>query len=299
MTLAFTKMHGLGNDFVLIDALARPVKLTGARIRFIADRKQGVGCDQLLLIEPARTSDVDFRYRIFNADGGEVEQCGNGARCVARYLHERGLIAHADARLETAGGIIAVRVEQTGLVTVNMGRPHLAPRDIPFIADSQATSYSIEVAGEEIELSAVSMGNPHAVLLVDDVSAAPVGTLGAKLESHPRFPKRVNVGFMQVIDRRCVRLRVYERGVGETLACGSSACAAVVAGRLRGLLDERVTVGLAGGELMISWPDTHAPVHMTGPATKAFEGSIDHDQGARIEACGRDVVRARDRAIPS
>jgi len=299
VTLAFTKMHGLGNDFVLIDALARPVQLTSAQIRFIADRRQGVGCDQLLLIESARTSNADFRYRIFNADGGEVEQCGNGARCVARYLHERKLIARADAKLETAGGIISVRIEQTGLVTVNMGRPALAPPDIPFIADSRAPSYSIEVAGEALELSVVSMGNPHAVLLVDDVATAPVGTLGAQLESHPRFPKRVNVGFMQVVDRRFVRLRVYERGVGETLACGSGACAAVVAGRLRGLLDERVTVGLAGGELMVSWPDTHAPVHMTGPATKVFEGSIDHDQGAHIEACGRDVVRARDRALPS
>jgi len=299
VTLAFTKMHGLGNDFVLIDALARPVQLTSAQIRFIADRRQGVGCDQLLLIESARTSNADFRYRIFNADGGEVEQCGNGARCVARYLHERKLIARADAKLETAGGIISVRIEQTGLVTVNMGRPALAPPDIPFIADSQAPCYSIEVAGEALELSVVSMGNPHAVLLVDDVATAPVGTLGAQLESHPRFPKRVNVGFMQVVDRRSVRLRVYERGVGETLACGSGACAAAVAGRLRGLLDERVTVGLAGGELMVSWPDTHAPVHMTGPATKVFEGSIDHDQGAHIEACGRDVVRARDRALPS
>ncbi|MGI8740707.1 MAG: diaminopimelate epimerase [Gammaproteobacteria bacterium] len=299
MNLAFTKMHGLGNDFVLIDALARPVHLTSAQIRFIADRRQGVGCDQLLLIESARTSDADFRYRIFNSDGGEVEQCGNGARCVARYLHERELIAPADAKLETAGGIISVTIEQTGLVTVNMGRPALAPPDIPFIADSQAPSYHLEVAGEAVELSAVSMGNPHAVLLVDDVATAPVGTLGAQLESHPRFPKRVNVGFMQVVDRRSIRLRVYERGVGETLACGSGACAAAVAGRVRGLLDERVTVGLAGGELMVSWLDARAPVHMTGPATKVFEGIIDHDQGAHIEACGRDVVRARDRALPS
>ncbi|MGH8501245.1 MAG: diaminopimelate epimerase [Gammaproteobacteria bacterium] len=277
-------MHGLGNDFVLIDAVERPLELSEAQIRFIANRRLGVGCDQLLMIERARMPGADFGYRIFNADGGEVEQCGNGARCVARYLHERALISNATVKLETAGSIVAVRIEPTGLVTVDMGRPRLAPREIPFLADEESSSYRVEVAGEAIELSAVSMGNPHAVLLVDDVAAAPVDTLGAKLEAHVRFPRRANVGFMQVIDRKTIRLRVYERGVGETLACGSGACAAVVAGRLRGLLDERVRVMLAGGQLMVSWPGGHAPVQMTGPATRVFEGSIDHDQGAHVEA---------------
>jgi diaminopimelate epimerase len=268
-------MHGLGNDFVLIEAIARPVPLTQAQIKLIADRRQGVGCDQILVIEPARTPGTDFRYRIYNADGGEVEQCGNGARCIARYLRERGLIMGADAKLETAAGTIATKLEEDGQVTVDMGVPHLSPALIPFVADSQAPTYRLELDGDEVELSAVSMGNPHAVLRVDNVETAPVATLGPLIEHHPRFPKRVNVGFMQVIDRATMRLRVFERGVGETVACGSGACAAMVAGRLQGWLDERVTVELAGGQLVISWQGQPATVLMTGHTTKVFEGSID------------------------
>jgi diaminopimelate epimerase len=274
LALAFTKMHGLGNDFVLIDARHRPVALSRAQVQFIADRRRGVGCDQVLLIEPARAPDADFRYRIYNADGGEVEQCGNGARCVAHYLHAHGLLQSAQAKLETVGGLITVRVEADGRVTVDMGVPRRAPAQIPFIAERQAPSYRLQLDDVEVELSAVSMGNPHAVLRVDDVDAAPVAQLGARLETHPRFPQRVNVGFMQIVDRQTVRLRVFERGVGETLACGTGACAAVVVGRERGWLDERVTVGLPGGQLVISWRGLPAPVLMTGEAIRVFEGSL-------------------------
>ncbi len=274
MSLSFTKMHGLGNDFVLLDAIDQAVSLSRAQIQLLADRRRGVGCDQVLIIARARAAGAEFAYRIFNADGGEVEQCGNGARCVARYLRERGLTQGAQVRLATTAGPIAIRFESDDQVTVDMGVPRLAPEEIPFVADAQAESYRLEVEGREVELSAVSMGNPHAVLQVDDVGSAPVATLGACVEAHPRFPTRVNVGFMQVVDRAAIRLRVFERGVGETLACGSGACAAVVAGRLRGLLDERVTVKLPGGKLVISWRGLNAPVFMTGEATRVFEGSI-------------------------
>lgn len=268
-------MHGLGNDFVLIDATERPVFLSRAQIEFIADRRRGIGCDQILLIEPARAPGADFRYRIYNADGGEVEQCGNGARCVAHYLREQGLMGRAQARLETAGGMIAVSIEADGRVTVDMGVPRLSPEQIPFVAKRQAPYYRLSVDDAEVELSAVSMGNPHAVLRVEDVLAAPVAQLGARLETHPRFPQRANVGFMQIVDRDTIRLRVFERGVGETLACGSGACAAVVAGRERGWLDERVTVELPGGKLVISWRGSYAPVFMTGEAARVFEGSLE------------------------
>jgi diaminopimelate epimerase len=268
-------MHGLGNDFVLIDALERPVSLSPAHIRFIADRRRGVGCDQVLVIEPARVPGTGFGYRIYNADGGEAEQCGNGARCVARYLRERGLIDGRRAELATTAGIIAVELHEGDQVTVDMGVPRLSPEQIPFIADMRAPTYRLVVEDREIEVSAVSMGNPHAVLLVDDVETAPVLTLGARIEAHARFPKRANVGFMQVLDSKTIRLRVYERGVGETPACGSGACAAVVAGHIRDLLGERVDVELPGGRLVISWRGPHTPVLMTGEAIKTFEGSID------------------------
>jgi diaminopimelate epimerase len=268
-------MHGLGNDFVLFEFIEQQVTLSRTEFRFIADRRRGVGCDQILVIEPARISGADFSFRIYNADGGEVEQCGNGARCVARYLHDRGLIAHADARLETAGGMVAVKIEANHGITVDMGAPRLELEQIPFVAAAEAPLYRLQLDCNEVEIAAVSMGNPHAILRVKDIQAAPVATLGARIEIHPRFPNRANVGFMQVMNRRAIRLRVFERGVGETSACGSGACAAVVAGRLQGWLDERVAVELPGGRLMISWQGQHAPVLMTGPAIKVFEGSIE------------------------
>jgi diaminopimelate epimerase len=268
-------MQGLGNDFVLFEALGRPIDLSGSNIRLIADRRRGIGCDQVLVIEPPQAPDADFRYRVYNADGGEVEQCGNGARCVALYLREQGLIEYAAVRLETAATSIAAKVEGDGQVTIDMGKPRLHPREIPFLTDHQAPSYRLSVDGEEVELSAISMGNPHAVIKVDDVQTAPVATLGARIEAHHQFPNRANVGFMQVLDRAAVRLRVFERGAGETPACGSGACAAVVAGRLRGWLDATVTVAVPGGALVITWQDQDAPVLMTGPADKVFEGRIE------------------------
>lgn len=273
-TLKFTKMHGLGNDFVVIDATRRPVSLDHTELQHIADRHFGVGCDQILMVEPARRPDIDFRYRIFNADGGEVEQCGNGARCFARYVLDRGLTDSRILRVETAAGDIVLQVEDDGQVTVDMGRPRLEPAQIPFEATERATVYALSIGDEEVQVSAVSMGNPHAVILVDDVDRAPIERLGPLIGNHPRFPQRVNVGFMQVVDRGTIRLRVLERGVGETLACGTGACAAVVAGRIRGLLDARVSVTLPGGSLGIVWEDEPSNVRMTGPATTVFEGEI-------------------------
>lgn len=272
--LRFTKMHGLGNDFMVVDAITQPVTLKPHQIRRMADRHLGVGFDQLLLVEPPERPDVDFRYRIFNADGGEVEQCGNGARCFARFVLDQKLTRKRDIRVQTPTGILELRVTEPGLVRVDMGEPELAPAAIPFAADAQALTYSVDVDGQEYELGAVSMGNPHAVLRVEDVDQAPVDTLGPKLEGHPRFPARANVGFMQVVSPESIRLRVFERGVGETRACGSGACAAVVAGRLQGILAERVAVSLSGGELTITWPGEGAPVTMEGPATRVFEGQI-------------------------
>ena len=268
-------MHGLGNDFVVIDAIIQPVELSKEQIRFIADRRFGVGCDQLLLVEAPRSSNAEFRYRIFNADGSEVEQCGNGARCFAKFVHDKGLTRSKNIPVETAGGLIHLQLQNDDQVQVNMGAPRLTPGDIPFIAEHQDVVYALEADGEIHEISAVSMGNPHAVLRVDDVEQAPVAVLGSKIEQHYRFPQRANVGFMQVLDRRHIRLRVYERGVGETLACGTGACAAVVAGSLRGWLDEEVNVTLPGGELLIRWQGNHHPVWMTGPAIEVFEGKIE------------------------
>jgi diaminopimelate epimerase len=274
MLLKFTKMHGLGNDFVVFDAISQELRLHPEQLRFIADRHFGIGCDQILLVERATLADADFRYRIFNADGGEVQQCGNGARCFVRFVHEHGLTDKAEIRVETASGIIVPRLEPNGSVTVDMGVPRFEPAEIPFIAQSRALTYALEVAGGSVEISAVSMGNPHAVQLVADVETAPVAQQGPLIERHPRFPERVNAGFMQLVDRSHIKLRVFERGTGETLACGTGACAAVVAGVARGLLDTEVTVTTRGGDLHIRWNGEGQPVWMTGPATTVFEGTI-------------------------
>jgi diaminopimelate epimerase len=274
MLLEFTKMHGLGNDFVVIDAIRQQVELNAEQVRRLADRRFGIGCDQLLLVQAATTSDTDFRYRIFNADGGEVGQCGNGARCFMRFVQEHGLTDKPEVQVETASGPLLLIQEDDGQITVNMGIPRLQPRDIPFDAPHYASSYPLEVDGLSMEVAAVSMGNPHAVLLVNDINTAPVAKLGPAIESHARFPQHANAGFMQVVDPETVRLRVYERGAGETLACGSGACAAVVAGRMWDLLAPRVKVILTGGELVVSWAGEGRPVMMTGPATTVYEGRI-------------------------
>lgn len=270
--LAFTKMHGLGNDFVVIDATQLPIRLDAAQIRLLADRHFGVGFDQLLMVEPSHRPDVDFRYRIFNADGSEVEQCGNGARCFARFVRERGLTRKDFIRVETAAGVIGLQVTPEGRVVVDMGRPRFLPQEIPFVADAPRESYLVEVNGGQVELAVVSMGNPHAVLFVDALDTAPVATLGPLLVAHPRFPLGANIGFAQLSSRNQVKLRVFERGVGETLACGTGACAAVAAGRRRGLLDPRVSVHLPGGELCVEWPGGTATVRLEGPATRVYEG---------------------------
>jgi diaminopimelate epimerase len=275
MSLKFTKMHGAGNDFVVIDGVRQTVALTPEQIRFLADRHFGVGCDQLLLVEKAQHHEADFRYRIFNADGGEVEQCGNGARCFVRFVHDKKLTHKREIVVETKSGLISPRLEEDGRVTVNMGAPVLHAANIPFSSDSDAVTQPLDVAGETVHITAVSMGNPHAVQVVADVENTPVAAQGALIEHHPRFPKRVNVGFMQVMDRTRIRLRVFERGAGETLSCGTGACAAVVTGILRGLLDETVHVTTRGGTLSITWQGTGKPVLMTGPAITVFDGEID------------------------
>ena len=274
MRLKFTKMQGLGNDFVVIDAVNQSVCLSPAQRRLLADRHFGVGCDQILLVEGA-VGDADFRYRIYNADGGEVEQCGNGARCFVRYVHDRGMTQKNEIRVETSGGLIIPRLEANGEVSVNMGMPKFEPQQVPFIAEKRAMTYSIDISGRQVEISAVSLGNPHAVQLVEDIDGAPVITEGALIENHPSFPKRVNAGYMQVVDRTHIRLRVYERGAGETLACGTGACAAVVIGIERGLLQSTVQVNMRGGELTVRWEGEGQPVWMTGPAVTVFDGEIE------------------------
>jgi len=275
MRLRFTKMQGAGNDFVVLDGIGQRVALAPAALRRIADRHFGIGADQILVVERPTVSGVDFRYRIFNADGGEVEQCGNGARCFVRFVREKGMTAKREIRVETRSGIIVPRLERDGRVTVDMGRPALEPARVPFVSDSDALVQSLDVAGVQVEITALSMGNPHAVQIVADVAAAPVATLGPQIERHARFPQRVNAGFMQIVDRHRIRLRVYERGAGETLACGTGACAAVVAGILRGRLDSPVAVETRGGELTIAWQGADNPVWMTGPAETVFEGEIE------------------------
>jgi diaminopimelate epimerase len=270
-TLKFTKMQGLGNDFVVLDGIRQRVELSPAQVRLLADRRFGVGCDQVLLVERA-TGDADFRYRIFNADGGEVEQCGNGARCFAIFVRDQGLTSKRELRVETAGGLIHPRLEVDGQVTVDMGVPRFAPEDVPFTGGTGGVDETLDVDGVAVRLSVLSMGNPHAVQQVADVDAAPVATQGPRIELHSRFPKRVNAGYMQVVDRATIRLRVWERGAGETLACGTGACAAVVAGIRLGLLDSPVRVRTRGGELVIAWAGEGRPVQMTGPAAAVFEG---------------------------
>jgi diaminopimelate epimerase len=273
--IEFTKMHGLGNDFVVIDATSKELELSPEQCQQIADRHFGVGCDQILLVESPRDSDCDFYYRIYNADGSEVEQCGNGARCFAVFVRSKGLTDKNVIRVGTMSGTIQLHIEESGLVRVDMGAPILEPEQIPFEADQFQTAYPVELNGEEITIGAVSMGNPHAVIKVDDVDVAPVTEIGPAMEQHHRFPQRVNVGFMQVIDPENIRLRVFERGTGETLACGTGACAAVVSGILQGALNKQVHVSLPGGNLMIKWEGDGQPVLMSGPAASVFEGSIE------------------------
>ncbi|WP_366936776.1 diaminopimelate epimerase [uncultured Thiothrix sp.] len=273
-SIRFTKMHGLGNDFAVFDAINQALEFDTALVKFLADRHEGIGFDQLLIVESYAGNDADFRYRIFNADGSEVEHCGNGARCFARFVYEQGLTQKTSIPVMTESGRIVLDLTADGQVTVNMGIPRLEPAEIPFIFQQRQILYTVEIGQDSVQLAAVSMGNPHAVLQVIDTETAPVESLGAILESHPLFPKRVNVGFMQVLDADHIRLRVFERGVGETRACGTGACAAVVAGRLQGLLADQVQVELPGGRLQISWQGEGQPVYMTGPATTVYTGTV-------------------------
>ncbi|MGB0360550.1 MAG: diaminopimelate epimerase [Endozoicomonas sp.] len=272
MLLHFTKMHGLGNDFMVIDRVSQHVRLPPEKIRRLADRRFGVGFDQLLLVEPPTNPDLDFRYRIFNADGSEVEQCGNGARCFARFVRDKRLIGRNLIRVQTAGGNIELNIHENGDVTVDMGLPRLDPDQVPFTAADRADTYPLAVDGQTIDVTAVSIGNPHCVYVIDDTHTATVENWGPLIEAHEDFPRKCNAGFMQIISREEINLRVFERGVGETMACGTGACAAVVAGRLRGLLDDRVKVNLPGGALSIYWAGEGSPVMMTGSATRVYEG---------------------------
>jgi len=274
MKINFTKMHGLGNDFVVIDAINQSISLSPEQIRLIADRHFGVGCDQLLLVQSSDVAEADFRYRIFNADGGEVEQCGNGARCFATFVHDQGLTDKTLIPVITSSGLIALKLESDGQVTVDMGRPSLQPDALPFLTDKQQTLYTLDIDGENVNFCAVSVGNPHAVIQVDDIDTAPVAELGKKIQEHAAFPESVNVGFMQVLDNSNIRLRVFERGVGETRACGTGACAAVIAGHQQGLLNDEVDVNLPGGNLSIYWAGEENTVMMTGPTATVFTGTI-------------------------
>jgi diaminopimelate epimerase len=274
MSIKFTKMHGAGNDFVMIDGVRQDIQLTPEQLRLLADRHFGVGCDQILIVEKPQNKNADFRYRIFNSDGGEVEQCGNGARCFMRFVHDQKLTSKREIVVETRGGLISPRIEQDGRITVNMGPPVFDPALVPFDGGSGAVSETLEVAGNTLEISALSMGNPHAVQLVADVERAPVEKIGPLIEHHPRFPRHVNAGFMQVMDRHSLRLRVFERGAGETLSCGTGACAAAVAGIRRNLLDSPVNVATRGGVLTVTWEGDNQPVLMTGPAISVFSGEI-------------------------
>ena len=274
MILRFTKMHGLGNDFVVINLVTQHLRIDENLVRRLADRHVGIGCDQLLLVEPPKNPKADFFYRIFNNDGNEVEMCGNGARCFAQFVIEQELTSKKRILAETVKGILELVINDDGTVTVDMGKPILTPSEIPFTAPTFKPVHHIDVEGLDVEISAVSIGNPHAVMLVDNVETAPVEELGPQIEHHPSFPRRVNVGFMQMLSRNEINLRVFERGSGETRACGSGACAAVVAGILRNLLDSRVTVHLPGGDLVIDWQGEGHTLKMTGPATTVFRGQI-------------------------
>lgn len=285
MKLKFTKMHGAGNDFIVIDAINQHIDFSPEQWQRLADRRFGIGADQMLVVEKSGSPDTDFRYRIYNADGGEVEQCGNGARAFVKFVTEKGLTSQRTIRVDTKAGIITLMLEEDGNITVDMGAPVLDAERVPFDASGlqgqlhgRDTLWPLEIvsggAAKTVLVSAVSMGNPHAVQLVEDCDAAPVATDGPLIEHHPRFPRRVNAGFMQVVDRHHIKLRVYERGAGETLACGTGACAAVVAGIRRGVLDTPVTVATRGGTLTIGWLGEAQPVMMTGPAVSVFEGEI-------------------------
>ena len=282
MKLKFTKMHGAGNDFVVIDAIHQTINFSPAQWQFIADRRFGIGADQMLVVERPSTPDLDFRYRIYNADGGEVEQCGNGARAFVKFVTEKGLTDKRAIRVQTMAGVIEPMLEADGRITVNMGAPVLAPAQVPFDAnglqgkaEGNDTLWPLDLSAAIVWISVVSMGNPHAVQVVADADSAALGSDGPLIEHHPRFPKRVNAGFMQIVDRHHIKLRVFERGAGETLACGTGACAAAVAGIRRGLLDSPVRVTMRGGELSIAWNGQDQPVRMTGPAVTVFEGEIE------------------------
>lgn len=282
MKITFTKMHGAGNDFVVLDAIHQTIDFTPAQWQALADRRFGVGADQMLVIEKSQTPGVDFRYRIFNADGSEVEQCGNGARAFVKFVIDKGLTDKRAIRVETMSGVIEPAMQEDGRITVDMGAPILESAQVPFdaaglqaVTQGEDQLWPLEINGKALLFSALSMGNPHAVQVVEDADAAPVAQDGPVIEHHPRFPKRVNAGFMQIIDRQRIKLRVFERGAGETLACGTGACAAVVAGIRRGLLDSPVAVSTRGGELSIAWEGGNAHVMLTGPAVTVFEGEID------------------------
>lgn len=286
MKLQFTKMHGAGNDFIVIDAINQDIDFTPAQWQRLADRRFGIGADQILVVEKPRLPGCDFRYRIYNNDGGEVEQCGNGARAFVKFVSEKGLSSKASIRVETMAGIIAPRLEADGSITVDMGAPVLEPALVPFdaaglagVAEGSDTLWPLDLAlpghSSPVLVSVVSMGNPHAVQVVEDVDAQDLEQSGPLIEHHPRFPRRVNAGYLQIVDRHHVKLRVYERGAGETLACGTGACAAAVAGILRGRLDSPVRISARGGELSIAWQGPGHPVLMTGPAVTVFEGTIE------------------------
>lgn len=274
MIVNFTKMHGLGNDFMVVDLISQHAHFRPEQIRRLADRQLGIGFDQLLLVEPPGKPNVDFRYRIFNSDGNEVEQCGNGARCFAVFVRDKKLSNKDVVSVETSSGDIELRVKDDGRVLVDMGVPIHEPSAIPFVADSENSVYAVEVDNETVDMAAVSMGNPHAVIRVDDVAQAPVARLGPLVEAHERFPEKVNVGFMEIIHSRFVKLRVFERGVGETMACGTGACAAVVTGIEQGVLDSPVEVKLPGGNLNITWQGRGQHLQMEGPASTVFEGKV-------------------------
>jgi diaminopimelate epimerase len=275
MRIEFLKMHGLGNDFLVFDAPAADAQMDSGRLRALADRRTGVGFDQALMLENPRDASSRVFYRIFNSDGTEVEQCGNGARCIAALLYARAPELGRDFLMGSLGGTVHARVADDGMVSVDMGAPDFDPRVLPMEAAAEAPRYSLHVDGVELEIGAVSMGNPHAVLQVPDVKTAPLERFGPSIEHHARFPKRTNVGFMQIVDRGHIRLRVFERGVGETLACGTGACAAVAVGRRHGLLDNDVRVDLPGGTALVSWAGAGEHLWLTGPATTVFSGSID------------------------
>ena len=274
MKLAFTKMHGAGNDFVVIDGVTQAVNLNTHQLRRLADRHRGIGCDQILMVTPPDSPDAAFRYHVFNADGSRAGQCGNGARCVGRFLREKRLTRQREILLQTNDDSLALSLTEDGRVFAGLGAPRFAPAEVPFQADETQDQYTLDVQGQSLSIGALSMGNPHAILMVDDCDAAPVSTLGPLLEAHTRFPERVNVGFMQVQSRGEVKLRVFERGVGETDACGSGACAAAVHGMKLGLLDEEVVVSLPGGKLSVSWPSMGDRVWLGGPTATVFNGTV-------------------------